>query len=83
MFLTILIEFLLFGASGSWKTNVLLNLIKHQWLDIGKIYFYLKGPLESKCWLLINGREKVGIKTLKNSKAFINYSQTIDDVMKI
>ena len=30
--------------------------------------------------MLINEREKVGIKKLKNPKAFIDYSQTIDDV---
>ena len=30
--------------------------------------------------MLITGRKKVGIKKLKNSKAFINCSQTIDDV---
>ena len=30
--------------------------------------------------MLINGREKVETKKLRNSKAFINYSQTIDDV---
>ena len=30
--------------------------------------------------MLINGREKVGIANLKNPKAFIDYSQTIDDV---
>ena len=30
--------------------------------------------------LLINGRERVGIKTLKHPKAFIDYSKTIDDV---
>ena len=30
--------------------------------------------------LLINGREKVGIENLKNPKAFIDYSQTIDEV---
>ena len=30
--------------------------------------------------MLINRREKVGIKTLKNPRAFIDYSQTIDDV---
>ena len=28
----------------------------------------------------INGREKIGIENLKNPKAFIDYSQTIDDV---
>ena len=30
--------------------------------------------------MLINRRKKVGIKKLKNLKAFINCSQTIDDV---
>ena len=30
--------------------------------------------------MLINGREKARIKTLKVAKAFINYSQTIDNV---
>ena len=30
--------------------------------------------------MLISGREKVRNKKLKNSKAFIDYSQTIDDV---
>ena len=66
-------------GSGSGKTNVLLNLIKRQRPDIDKIYLYVKNPFESKYQLLINGREKVGIKKLKNSKAFTDYSQTIDD----
>ena len=30
--------------------------------------------------MLINRREKVGIKKLKNPKAFIDYSQANDDV---
>ena len=30
--------------------------------------------------MIVNGREKVGIKTLKNLKSFFDYSQTIDDV---
>ena len=34
----------------------------------------------SEYQLLINGREKVGIKNSKNPKAFIDYSHTIDDV---
>ena len=40
----------------------------------------MKDPFETKYQLLINGREKVGIKILKNPKAFIYYSQTIDNV---
>ena len=37
---------LIIGGSGSGKT-VSLNLIKHQWPDIDKIYLYVKDPLES------------------------------------
>ena len=70
------------GVSGSGKIIVLLNLIKHQRLDTDKIYLYVKDPFESKYQLLINGREKVRIKTLKNPKAFIDYSQTIDEFLK-
>ena len=70
---------LIIGGSGSGKTNVLLILIKQQRLDIDKIYLYIKDPLQSK-QLLINGREKVGIESLKNPKAFTDYSQTIEDV---
>ena len=59
-----------------------LNLIKHQRPDIDKIYLYVKDPFKSKYQLLISGREKVGIEILKNSKAFIDYSQKIDDVFE-
>ena len=69
-----MIRILIIGGAASGKTNVLLNLIKHRQPDINKIYLYVKDPFESKYQLLINGREKVGIKTLKNPKAFINYS---------
>ena len=59
---------------------MLLNVIKHQRPDIDKIYLYVKDPFESKYQLLINEIEKLGIKKLKNPKAFIDYSQKIDDV---
>ena len=36
--------------------------------DIDKIYLHVKDPFESKYQFLINGREKLGIKTLKNPK---------------
>ena len=52
-------------CSGSGKTNVLLNLIKHQRQDVDKIYLYIKDPFETKHQLLIKGREKVGTKNLK------------------
>ena len=44
------------------------------------MYLYVKDPLESKYQLLDNGREDVGNEILKNPKAFIDYSETIDDV---
>ena len=59
-----------------------LNLIKNQRPYIDKIYLHVNKPFESKYQLLINGREKLGIKKLKNPKAFIDYSQTIDDIYK-
>ena len=71
---------LIIGGSGSGKTNVLLNLIKHQQPYIHKICLYAKDPIESEYQLLINGREKVGINESINSNTFIDYSQTIDDV---
>ena len=60
-----------------------MNLIKNQQPSIEKNYLYVKDPLESKYQLLINGREKVRIKRLKNPKAFIDYSQTTNDVYEI
>ena len=37
---------LIIGGSGSGKTNVLPNLIKHERPDISKIYLYIKDPFE-------------------------------------
>ena len=53
---------LIIGGSGLGKTNVLLNLIKHQRPDIDKTFLFVKDPSESKYQLLINGREKVEIE---------------------
>ena len=59
---------------------MLLNLITHQLPDVVKIYLYVKDPLEWKYQLLSKEREKVGIKNLKNPKAYIDYTQITDDV---
>ena len=56
------------------------ELNKTSTAGIDKIYLYVKDPFESKYQLLINWRKKVGIKEIKNPKAFIDYSQTIDVV---
>ena len=63
-----LYRILINGGSGSIKTNVLLNIIKHQRPDFDNFFFYVKDSLESKYQLLINRREKVGMKELKKSK---------------
>ena len=75
-----LYRILIIGYSGSDKTNVLLNSIKHQRPDIGNTYLFVKIPFKSKYQSLINGREKSGIKKLKSLKAFTDYSQKSDAV---
>ena len=49
---------LIIGASGSGKTNALLNLINNQ-PDTDKIYLYTEDPYETKYHYLINKCEKV------------------------
>ena len=67
------------GGSGSGKTNTLLNLINKQ-KDIDKYYLYAKDLSESKYEYLIKNRENAGTKHLNDSKAFIEYSNTMDDI---
>ena len=38
---------LIIGGSGSGKTNVFFNLIKHQRPDFDRIYLHVKDPFES------------------------------------
>ena len=73
---------LIIRGSGSGKTNASLKLINHE-LDIDKIYLHAKDPYEAKHQLLINRRESIGLKDLNDSKAFIEYSNDIDDIYKI
>ena len=50
---------------------MLLNLRKHEQPDDDKNYLHIKDPFESKYQLLINGREKLGIRhEKKNLNAF-------------
>ena len=69
------------GGSGSGKTNALLNLINNQ-PDIDKIYLYAKDPYEAKYQYLINKREKVGLHHFDDPKAFMEYSNHMQDVYK-
>ena len=72
---------LITGGSGSGKTNALLNLINNQ-LDTDKIYLYAKDPLEAKYQYLINKLEKVELEHFKDPKAFMEYSNYMEDVYK-
>ena len=72
---------MIIGGSGSGKTNALLNLIKEQ-DDIDKIYLYAKDLSEPKYEYLIKNRENAGIKHVNDGNAFIEYSNTMDDVYK-
>ena len=70
---------MIIAGSGSRKTSTLLNLIKEQ-NDIDKIYLYAKDLSEPKYELLIKKRQNAGIKHLNNPNAFIQCSNTMDDV---
>ena len=72
---------LLIGGSGSEKTNPLLNLINNQ-RDIDKMYLYAKDPYETKYQYLTGKHEKVGLYNFNDPKAFIEYSNDIQDVYK-
>ena len=72
---------LIIGGSGSGKTIALLNLINNQ-PDIDKIYLYAKDPYETKYQFLINKTESTGLKHFDDPKAFIEYSNNMQDVYK-
>ena len=58
-----------------------MNLIKNQ-PDIDKIDLYAKDPYEATYQLLINKRENTGLKHFDDLKAFIQYSNDVQDVYK-
>ena len=70
---------LIIGGSGSGKTNTLLNLIKGE-NDINKIYLQTKDLSKPKYEFLIKKREDAGIKHFNDPNAFIEYSNTMDDI---
>ena len=59
----------------------IFNLIKQQ-QDVDKIYLYAKDPYEAKYQFLINKRESTGLKHFNDSKAFIEYSNDMNDIYK-
>ena len=72
---------LIAGGSVSENTKQLFNLTNQQ-LDIDKGYLYAKDPYEAKYRFLINKRENVALKHFDDFKAFIEYSNDIDDIYK-
>ena len=68
-------------SSGSGKTNALLNLKDNQ-PDINKTYLYTKDPYEAKYQFVSNKRKSTGLKHLDDPKAFIEYSNYMQDVYK-
>ena len=74
-------KILIVGGSGSGKRNTLLNLINNQ-PDIDKIYLYAKDPYEVKYQYLISKREKVGLDHFNDHRAFIEYTNDMQDIYK-
>ena len=74
-----LYKILIIGGSGSGKTNKLLNLVNEQH-DIDKICLYARDLNEPKHEILIKKRKDTGIKHLNDLNAFIECSNTMDDV---
>ena len=58
-----------------------MNLINNQ-PDVDKIYLYAKDPYEGKYQYSINKREQVGLDYFKDPKAFMEYSNDMEDVCK-
>ena len=70
---------LIIGGSGSGKTSILLNLINQQ-NDVDNIYLYARDLSEPKYKISIKNRKDAGIKHLSDPNAFIECSNTMDDV---
>ena len=71
---------LIIGPSGSGKTTALVNLIQQDNNVIEKIYLYAKVLDEPKYKFLVERRIQAGLKNLCDKSAFIEYSNTMDDV---
>ena len=50
--------------------------------DIDKIYLYAKDPYKAKHQFLISKQEKVGLKHYNDPKAFMEYSNDLEDFKK-
>ena len=66
-------------GSGFGKSNSLFNLKSHQ-PDID--YLHAKDPQETKYQLLVNKQESIGLNHFNDPKAFIEYSDNMNDIHK-
>ena len=71
---------LIIGPSGSDKTNYIINSIQRDNNIIDKIYLYAKDLEEPKYKFLIDEREQAGINFNNDPTAFIEYSNSMDDI---
>ena len=72
---------LIIGPSGSGKANYSLNSIRKDNNIMDKIYLYAKDLEGPKYKFLINKREKAGINFNNDPNAFIEYSNSMDDIL--
>ena len=72
---------LIIEASGSGKTNSFFNRINQQ-PDFVKFYLYVKDPYVAKNQFLIKKGNDAGKKCFNDSKAFIVYSNNMNDIYK-
>ena len=72
---------LIIEASGSGKTNSFFNRINLQ-PDFVKFYLYVKDPYGAKNQFLIKKGNDAGKKCFNDSKAFIVYSNNMNDIYK-
>ena len=70
---------LIIGGSGSGKTDTLLNSTNEQ-NDTDKMYLYARDLNKPKYKILIKKRKDAGIKHLGDPNAFIECSNTMDDI---
>ena len=67
------------NKDNNWPFRMLI--IINNLHPIDKIYLYAKDIHKPKYKYLINKREQAGIKNLDDPKAFIEYSDDMDDVL--
>ena len=77
----LLYRILIIAGSGCGNTNSLFNSIMHE-PNVDNIYMYDENPNEARYQSLINKREYPNLKWYNDFKAFIKYSNDIDDIYK-